>query len=82
MRALRTLTLLIALAGASTAHAQDRKPKPLSPAHAEKLLAFYNELVDQVVQHKGDCAKLAAAVDGVVTRQINTIQMIWNMMMM
>jgi len=77
MRALRTLTLLIALAGASTAHADDKKGAPLSAAQAEQLLAFFNELVDQAVQHAADCKALAGAVDGVVDRHMSTIQMTW-----
>lgn len=78
MRALRTFTLLIALAGASTAHADAEKPETsLSEARAERLLAFFNELVDHTVQHAADCPALATAVDGVVNRHINTIQMTW-----
>jgi hypothetical protein len=76
MRALRTFTLLIALAGAGTAHAEG-KQEPLSAQHAEQLLAFYKELVDTSVKNAADCAGLASAVDGVVTRHINTIQMMW-----
>ncbi len=81
MRALRTLTLLIALAaGASPAHAQaEAGPAPqLSAAQAEKLLAFYNELVDQVAKNAADCQALAGAVDGVVTRHIDTVHMMWD----
>jgi hypothetical protein len=76
MRALRTLTLLIALTGASTAYAEDKK-EPLSAADAEKLLLFYNELVDHAVQSAADCAALATAVNGVVNRHMNTLQMSW-----
>jgi hypothetical protein len=81
MRALRTLTLLIALASTSTAHAQaqaEAGPAPeLSAIHAEKLLAYYNELVDHAVKHAADCGALAGALDGVVNRHLNTIQMTW-----
>ncbi|HSK03064.1 MAG TPA: hypothetical protein VK932_17555 [Kofleriaceae bacterium] len=79
MRALRTLTLLIALASTSTAHAgAEAGPAPeLSATHAEKLLAYYNELVDHAVKHAADCGALASALDGVVNRHLNTIQMTW-----
>jgi hypothetical protein len=81
MRALRTftLTLLVALcgAGASSARADAKKETPLSAAHAEQLLAFFNELVDESVKNAADCEALANAVNGVVTRRINTIQMMW-----
>ena len=77
MRALRSLTLLFALAGASTAHAEDKKEKPLSAAHAEKLLVFFNELVDTSVKNAADCQALAGAVDELVTRNINTVNMMW-----
>jgi hypothetical protein len=77
MRALRTAALLIALTGASTAYAEDKKETPLSAGDSEKLLAFFNELVDHAVQNAADCPALAAAVDGVVNRHINTIQMSW-----
>jgi hypothetical protein len=78
MRALRTFTLLIALAGASTAHADAEKETTLSESRVERLLAFYNELVDHSVKHAADCPALATAVDGVVNRHINTIQMMWD----
>jgi hypothetical protein len=77
MRALRTFTLLIALAGASTAHADAEQAPPMSEIHSEKLLAFFNELVDQTVKNAAECQALASAVDGVVNRHLNTIQMMW-----
>jgi hypothetical protein len=77
MRALRTVTLLIALAGASTAYAETAKKPSMEPADVDKLLAFYNELVDHAVKHAADCAGLATALDGVVNRNLNTIQMTW-----
>lgn len=78
MRALRTVTLLIALAGASTAYAEEaKKPTQMEPPDVDKLLVFYNELVDHAVKHAADCAGLASALDGVVTRNMNTIQMTW-----
>ena len=78
MRALRTVTMLIVLAGASTARAEDKpKETPLSAVETEKLLGFFNELVDHVVQHAADCRALATAVDGVVVRHHNTLEMSW-----
>lgn len=77
MRAVRSLTLLFALAGASTAHAEEPKEKPMSAAHAEKLLAFFGELVDTAVKHSADCPTLATEVDGLITRNINTVNLMW-----
>ena len=78
MRALRTVTLLIALTGASTAYAEEaKKPTQMEPDDVGKLLAFYGELVDHAVKHAADCAGLATALDGVVNRNLNTIQMTW-----
>jgi hypothetical protein len=78
MRALRTVTLVIALAGASTAYAEEaKKPTPMEATDVAKLLAFYNELVDHAVKHAAECAGLASALDGVVNRNMNTIQMTW-----
>ena len=79
--ALRTVTLLIALAGATAgrAHADAKKDTPMSAVHADKLLAFYDDLVETAVKAAAepDCKAQAAALDGVVTRHINTIQMMW-----
>jgi hypothetical protein len=95
MRALRSLTLLLALTGASTAYAEekaektekaekkaekeDQQVKPLSAADAEQLLAFFNELVDTSVKNAADCQALATEVDGLVTRSSNTVNMMWAM---
>jgi hypothetical protein len=77
MRAPRAAALLIALT-ASTAYAEDKK-EPLSEAQSEKLLAFYNELVDHAARNaaEADCPALGAAIDGVVNRNLNTLQMLW-----
>jgi hypothetical protein len=85
MRALRTFTLLIALAGASTAcadgkakaEAEAEATRQISEVQSEKLLGLFNELVDHAVKHAADCPALATAADGVVNRNINTIQMLW-----
>src|SRR5689334_9659396 len=79
MRALRTATLVIALAGTGAAHADAPKEKPISPAQAEQLLAFFGELVDVSVKNATDCPALAAAVDGLVTRQIDTVNLMWRL---
>jgi hypothetical protein len=76
----RIVTLLIALAGAGTAgsaHADVKQEVPLSAADSEKLLAFFDELVDTAAKHAADCAAQAGAVDGVVTKHLNTLQMMW-----
>ena len=77
MRALRTITLLIAMAGASTARAEAKQETPLSAEQADKLLVFFNELVDESVKHAADCQALAGAIDGVVAKHTGTIQMTW-----
>jgi hypothetical protein len=77
MRALRTSALLIALACTSTAHADAQKEAPLSEFDAEKVLAFYNELVDSAVKNAADCGALAGAVNGVVDRHMSAIQLTW-----
>jgi hypothetical protein len=80
MRALATATILLALAGATAAHAEEqaeKKETPMSAVNVEKLLAFFNELVDHAVKNANDCRALAGAVDGVVTRHHNTIEMSW-----
>jgi len=79
MRALRTVTMLIALAGASTARAEDKQAEetPLTAFETEKLLAFFGDLVDHAVKHASACPALAAAVDGVVVRHGETIKMSW-----
>jgi hypothetical protein len=81
MRALAIATLLLALAGAKTARAdapaESPKETPMSAVNVEKLLAFFNELVDHAVKNANDCRALAGAVDGVVTRHHNTVEMSW-----
>ena len=79
MRALRTVTLLIVLAATSTARADAKQETPLSAAHAEQLLVFFNELVDESVKNASNCEALASAVDALVTRRINTVNMMWMM---
>jgi hypothetical protein len=83
MRALAIATILLALAGAPTARAdapaESPKATPMSAANVEKLLAFFNELVDESVKNANasDCKPLAGAIDGVVKRHQNTIEMSW-----
>src|SRR5262245_35469321 len=79
MRALRILPLLMALAGASAAHADAEKVAPVAEPDAEKVLAFFNELVDQSVKYKDDCTALAGAVNGVVDKHQSTVEMTWAM---
>jgi len=78
MRALRSLTLLFALAGAPAAHAEAKKPTPLSAEHAQKLLAFVGELTDTAVKHAGNCPTLATELDGFVTRNLDTVHLLWD----
>src|SRR5262245_53823956 len=77
--ALRTVALLIALAGATagSAYADSKKETPLSAADSEKLLAFFDELVNEAVKNAADCRALAGAIDGVVTRHLATVEMTW-----
>jgi hypothetical protein len=77
MRALRILPLLIALAGASTAYADAEKATPIAELDAEKMLVFFNELVDQAVKNKDDCLALSGGVNGVIDKHVTTVEMIW-----
>jgi hypothetical protein len=77
MRALRLATFFLALASASTAAADDKKETPLSADDTRKLIAFFDELVDQAVKNQADCRALAASVDGVITRHRETVEQSW-----
>jgi hypothetical protein len=78
MKLVCTLSMLIALAGASTIHAQATKapaekkvpekaaPAPkeeLSPAEIKKVKAFFDELTEVIVKSKAPCSKVAAGIN-------------------
>lgn len=80
MKLVRTFSMLIALAGASTAAFADTKapakpadkapataPKAeVSAAEAAEVLAFFNKFADAIVVNKDSCPKMATAINGVI----------------
>ncbi|HWO19697.1 MAG TPA: hypothetical protein VNO30_13015 [Kofleriaceae bacterium] len=79
MKLARTLSLLVALAGASTVHAQAPKKAPaaaekapagneLSPADVQKAEKFFDELYSAVMKNQAACPKMATAVSGLLDK--------------
>lgn len=80
MKLVRTISMIIALAGASTAtvHAQapgkkaPAKEAPakgeLSPAEVKKAEAFFDELHDAVVKNQDACPKMATRINAVFNK--------------
>ena len=62
----RLLASALVLAAASVAHADTAQ---LPAADAAKLVGFFDKLLDVMVAHKDDCAKMAGAIDAQVTRE-------------
>lgn len=80
MKLARTFTLILALAGASTALADtpakappagEKKAEPpkaeLSAADVAKVEKFFNEFVDAIVKNQDSCPKMATAINSVFT---------------
>ncbi len=78
MKLFRTLSISVALAGASTAAFADKAPakpaekpappaaKPadtVTPAEAAKVEKFFNELVDAMVKHQNTCKNMAVSIN-------------------
>lgn len=84
MKLVRTLSMIVALAGASTVHAQapeKKAPAPekkapekaapkeeLSPADVKKAEAFFEEFFNAVVKNQDACPKMAPAINGVIDK--------------
>jgi hypothetical protein len=80
MKLVRTLSMIIALAGAATAFAdtppakapaEKKAPEPkkeeISAADAAKAEKFWGDFVDAFVKNQDSCPKMAAAVNAVIT---------------
>ncbi|HSK03063.1 MAG TPA: hypothetical protein VK932_17550 [Kofleriaceae bacterium] len=83
MQLVRTLSfiLALALAGASTVHAQSKAPPEKAPAReelgkadADKVEKFLGELHGAAVKHQGACPKMATALGAVLDRHLAAVQ--------
>lgn len=84
MKLVGTLSIIVALAGASTVHAQapeKKAPAPekkapekappkeeLSPADVKKAEAFFEEFFNAVVKNQDACPKMAPAINSVIDK--------------
>ena len=83
MKLVRTLSMIIALAGAATVHAQTPAKTPpaekkapekapakeeLSPAEVKKAEAFFDEFFNAVMKNQDACAKMATAINTVIDK--------------
>ncbi len=59
-------TTTVAAAEAPPTPAPEPKRVEISKADGEKFLAFFNKMVDAIVQNKEDCPKMATAVTKVI----------------
>jgi hypothetical protein len=78
MRLVRTLSLVMVLAFAGRASADDKKPAAppakdtppaaaeASPADVDKFLAFWDKLVDTIVADKDSCPKMATDINALI----------------
>ena len=71
----RRLLVAALVACATLAQADPVVPAPavgaqptLSPADAAKLVGFFDKVLDAMVARKADCARVAGAIDDLVTR--------------
>jgi hypothetical protein len=78
MQLVRTLSfmLALALAGASTVHAQSKAParEELGKADADKVEKFLGELHGAAVKHQGACPKMATALHAVLDKHLASVQ--------
>lgn len=78
MKLVRTMGLVLALALASTsvfAQPDKQAPAEVTPNEARSWLALFDKVVDAVVVHRDDCAKMASALDAVIDANQETIAM-------
>jgi hypothetical protein len=68
MKLRRVLIVFTVIASfSSVAIAKDEaKREEVSQAEADKFFAFFNKFVDSVIANKENCAKMAAAINGVI----------------
>ena len=89
MKLARTLSMIIALAGAATAYAEppakapaadkkapDKAPpkEELAPADAAKVEKFFNEFIDAFVKNQDACPKMAAAVNALLDKNLDWLK--------
>lgn len=82
MQLVRTLSFLLALAGASTVHAQGEAPpekaaparEELGKADADRVEKFLGELHAAAVKHQAACPKMATALNAVLDRHLPSVQ--------
>jgi len=76
MTLLRVLSMIVVLGFASTASAEEKKPRQeISQADGEKLLVFYTKFVDAIIQSKDNCAKMAKDVAGVIDANPDAVKL-------
>lgn len=82
MQLVRTLSFLLALAGASAVHAQSKPPpekaaparEELGKADADKVEKFLGELHAAAVKHQAACPKMATALNAVLDKHLPSVQ--------
>jgi hypothetical protein len=82
MKLVRTLSMIIALAGASTAHAQTKAPaekqapakEELGKAEVAKAEKFFGELHGAVVKNQNACPKMATGINAVFDKYLPWLQ--------
>jgi hypothetical protein len=80
MKLIRSISMSLALAAAvSPAYADDKKAPPanndVAKADIDKFLAFFDKIVDVVVQNKDNCDKMAADVNTLIDANADLLQM-------
>jgi hypothetical protein len=80
MKLVRTLSMFIALAGASTVYAQAPSKAPaekkapakeeMTPAEVKKAEAFFQEFYDAIMKNKDACPKMGAAINVVFDKHL------------
>jgi hypothetical protein len=82
MQLVRTLSMILALAGASTVHAQTKPPpekaaparEELGKADADRVEKFLGELHAAAVKHQDACPKMATALGAVLDKHLRAVQ--------
>ncbi len=83
MKLVRTLSMILALAGAATVHAQPKAPpaekqaparEELGKADADKVEKFFGELHAAVIKQKDACPKMGPAINAVLDKHLAWVQ--------
>lgn len=68
--------IALALAAAPAAAEQDKQaPAEVTPNEARSWIALFGKVVDAVVAHRDECAKMASSLDAVIDANQQTIAM-------